>query len=726
MPSRWLNRAAGWVLKRTGGLPEAWFDHAPTVAPPSDLTNPFAKSVWVMRAIKKIAAPISAVPLKFTLGEDEYQDPALAAFWRNPATGLRLPDFIEASVGWLKLKGEVFWLLDDSTLRPFPDVPRFSPLLLARPDRLREIVSDGRLAGWVFTDGSHRKINLLPEQVAQCKTWNPTNDFRGLAEYQAAQMAAEADYAAGAYARNLMANNGDTGPIISSKAGMLSDEQQRQIVSQLKAKQDYARRGEFRAAFLTSEVSVENATAQTTDANFSAMRLGNRHEIFIAFGVPPSMADVMVSYSVGSASDWYLLICETCIPTANLIAAQITKVAQRMTGKPVEAYFDFDDHPVMQAVRRERMDVGMKLWNVGMPMEDVSDYLDLGLPEFDGWDVGYLPFSVAPVAETEAPTAPTNQPPETSPAFGEEAEPEDEAVQAAITALRTRAHGEECACCDLHLGDLQIKATDTTDVRRWKSIVAKRRETIRAYQSKFSAVLMTARREVIHKLERAAVLDAVKAHQRAAAADFMFNLDDFRRLFQVSLRNVAATALQDAGNQVMAELKIDDPWKMPATETIQFLQERANKLSQVPDHIWERIKSRIDEGLTAGAPLREIAQNIRGEFNEIGEKRGMTIAKTETAAAYGAGRHSAMVAKGVQWKEWLTSNNGNVRAAHKLMNGVREAIGQPFTVYDPKTGNIDLVQHPAQGGGAPWNVINCHCVEVAVAEGPQGIAEPSA
>jgi hypothetical protein len=262
-------------------------------------------------------------------------------------------------------------------------------------------------------------------------------------------------------------------------------------------------------------------------------------------------------------------------------------------------------------------------------------------------------------------------------------------------------------------------------VKRWKRIVAKRRETIRAYEAKFNAVLMVARREVLQKLERAAALEA-KASSRAAAADFLFNLDNFTRLFQVQMRNVARTALQAAGDQLFAEIEKDDPWQMPAAESIRFLHNRENKLANVPGDVFERIRGTLDDGLTRGDSLRQIANAVRGEFNEISAGRARVIAQTETAAAYGVGRQAAMEAAGIPWKEWLVSGNSNIRAAHQLMAGVRAKIDEPFLVVNPKTGETDEVMHPADPDGEPWNVINCHCVEVAVLEGPDGEAEPSA
>jgi uncharacterized protein with gpF-like domain len=205
----------------------------------------------------------------------------------------------------------------------------------------------------------------------------------------------------------------------------------------------------------------------------------------------------------------------------------------------------------------------------------------------------------------------------------------------------------------------------------------------------------------------------------------MFNLANFEKLFTASMRSVAMNALQAAGDQVMAELGKDDPWSMPAAEALQFVRDRDNKLSGVPQDVFDRIRGRIEEGLTQGQTLTDIAKGVRAEFNDLSDRRARTIASTETSAAYGFGRHEAMKSAGVQWKRWVTSGNSNVRAAHRVMNDVVVAFDEVFTVLDPKTGDFDQVKHPGDADGAPWNVINCHCVAVATAKGPEGEVEPA-
>lgn len=689
------------------------------------LSKPYEKSAWVQRAIKEIAGPISAVELKFYQGDTEITAAPWLKFWQKPLTNLTQSDFIEALVGWLKLSGEAFLILPPEFAGKFPEVMTAWPKLqLVRPHCMKAIKdADGKLIAWEYRGAKGQRTQFPLEQVIQPRYWNPYDDLRGMSEYEAARVATEADYLSGKFSLNLARANGDTGVIVSLKSGgMLLDGQQEQITSALRLKQQKSLRGQFSSIFLPADMEVQDPKVRAPDAQFVAQRLQNRHEIYIAFGVPPSMADVVASYSVGSASDWYRLITGTCIPTAAKIADAISQIASRMHGSEVEAYFEFDDHPVMQQVRRERIDAWTKLVDRGVPGELASETLDLDLPDYPAGKVGLIPFSLAPFGETPEP--------KTDPALAEPdatTDPLQEAIRALQVGRASARTGSSvasphrCDCSDLDLASLEIRASDSADVKRWKSIVSKRRESLRAYESKFNAVLMTARREVIGKLERAAEAKSVGGGasvlaSRAVAADFIFDLGNFQKVFQAKMRSAGLNALQAAGAQLFAEIGKDDPWSTPQKEAVDFLRNRENRLAGVPLDVHERIKEALATGLEDGDSLRDIAKAVRAEFNDISEARAKVIASTETAAAYGTGRDLAMRAAGIQFKQWLTSGNSNVRAAHGLMNGATVGIEELFTVINPATGETDQVRHPADPNGAPWNVINCHCVEIAVAK----------
>lgn len=673
------------------------------------LRNPYRHSVWIQAAIGLVCQPIKAVSLKFYQGDNEVEEPTLAAWWRRPAERMSYDEFLDATAGWLKLRGEFFWVLDDSWLGR---ASRRSPFLVASPDKMRHVVVGGELMGWVLTGSNGQQIPLLPEQVIHEKRWNPDDEWRGLGEIESARMAAETDYIAGRYARDTYANQGEGGEYISAKNGSLSDEQRDQVTAALRAKRAAKLRGDFRPLFFSSDVEIHSPTITAPDLAFAQNRLQSRHEVFIAFGVPPSMADVQASYSIGSASDYFRLIHGCSIPVANKITAAINRLLRIQTGKEIEAYFDFDDHPTMQQVRRERIDAAQKLWGMGMPMQEINSYLDMGLNAYPGWETGYLPFSVQPAGGTDAAPLPE--------AGMDTVEPLDDPVSLMIRALRepvrkTAALPAPPASCDCHCGD------DTTMVcgkenDAWASHWKARQATIKLYQSKFNRALMAARAEVLSRINRASKSMGTeeKAVAKAVSADFNFDLQEWQDGLVVEMNKAGREALQTAGQQCYAELGRDDAWSMPPAKAISYLKSRENFFSDLADSIHTQIMGSLEEGLRSGDTMEELAGRIRAEFTGISSQRALRIASTETAAAYGSARQEAMAQSGVRYKKWLSSGNASVRPTHHMASGQIVEVAMPFTV-----GGASLL-HPGDGSlGAPAReIINCHCVSVATKEAP--------
>jgi len=203
--------------------------------------------------------------------------------------------------------------------------------------------------------------------------------------------------------------------------------------------------------------------------------------------------------------------------------------------------------------------------------------------------------------------------------------------------------------------------------------------------------------------------------QRAIASDFLFDLETFSNGLLAAFRRTAAGALQSAGNQLLEEIgKTDDPFSMPPEEVLNFHRRRENKLKDIPDEIFDQIKASLEEGLNLGESVDELSDRVRAEFNDISDERARTIAMTETAAAYGQGRDAAMKQAGVRYKKWLTSGNANVRPGHAAANQQTVEIDEPFQVRNGE-GIIEELMMPGDPNGSPSNVINCHCVSIAVA-----------
>jgi SPP1 gp7 family putative phage head morphogenesis protein len=703
------------------------------------LSQPYKQSAPVMRALKLVSQPISQVPLRFTVdrrdGKQLVENPELAAWWETPAVGadkqpMSQADFIEASVGWLKLKGECFWIIDDTVLQtanlPFPEVGvTFPRLIIARPERMRPIKykGDSTLLGWEFTDGAGRRFTFMAPQVIHLRLWNPYDDCRGLGEVESVKIDAESDWLAAIFKRNLWRGNGDRGPIISVKNALtLGDTQREQLIQQFREKREMASRGIFKAAVVGGDISVEDPKAQTVDAAYIASRQEDIVRIFIGLGVPPSMATVTASYSIGSASDWYRLIIDTCLPAGKKLSEGFERVLKMQTGQTLFAWFEWRAHPVMQQVRKESVDSGTKLWDRGMPWEAVNEWLDLGLPKFDGWEIGYMPFSVSPVGADGA----LEPEPTKDPALNEPLDTDNGSKAAARLQrlLRGRAAGppgshpdprhlvnfEPIACGLPEHDQVKQKARSAKEVALWKVHMSRRRVAMKRFAAAFNKELIKARARVLSNI--AAKLDTEKSAapvSKAAAADFLFDLPSFKSGLLSSMRKASLGALQEAGQQFFAEIKKDDPFRYPPAKAVEFVRDRENKLSGVPQDVFDRIKSAVETGLDKGESIEKLSDRLRSEFNALGKDRARVIAMTETASAYGAARQEAMEQSGVEFKKWLTSGAATVRPAHAAANGQTVRVDEPFEVGG------ESLEGPGDPNGSPGNVINCHCVAIAVA-----------
>jgi len=695
-----VKAAGSLIVGKSGGGWERMFEGIGAGNNNADLARPYANSVWVSAAIKFVAGPISAVPIIFTEdrrgGDVEIENPELTKFWQKPAKtkgGLMTQSaFLTATVGWLKLRGESFWILDDTWLMPRA---KKSPLIVARPNEMREILSaDRELIGWQYLDGRGKQSTLIPEQVRNIKFWNPYNEFRGLGEWEAAKMAADADYAQGVFARNLAKNNGDRGPIVIGKSGVASKEQQDQITALLRQKRELARQGDYRPIFLTGDIDVKEPGLQAVDAAYVAQRLENRHEIFVAFGVPPSFADVSASYSIGSASDRFKLIEETCMPLATMIADEIEAVTAMFLndGKTIFADFDWTRHSTMQAVRREIFGSFKEAVGIGMPPRTAGEYFGLALPRFPGDEIGRIPFNLTEII-----------------ADGSTADPEppaDDAPEDKIADLFAMRAKHLCKAAK------PVRKTTKAASDTWAKIHKAREPWERKFEQKISRYLMDARAETLRKIATFTTEEKTVA-KSLDALSLIFDLNSWLTNWTRGLLGISRAAIEAAGFELWSdELGKDDPLTMPAAEVLQVLGERENRLKGAGEKVWTEVKDELEAGIKNGDTIDELAARVKTKFKGIESKRAKMIAITETTVVYESARDMVFRAAGVQWTMWVHSGLADhARLNHQGGDGQIRELGEQFDLGSAK------LFYPGDPAAPASEVIGCKCVRIA-ATGP--------
>ncbi len=253
---------------------------------------------------------------------------------------------------------------------------------------------------------------------------------------------------------------------------------------------------------------------------------------------------------------------------------------------------------------------------------------------------------------------------------------------------------------------------------------AKREKFIKRMKSSCDRVLNYSRHETLRKIEKhfrdhSAISSAESGDARpttqtsSLAARLTFDKELFSSELLAALREDQEAALGTAGQQLFDEIGRDSVWRLPSRDAIQFIEDRANLLANVPDEIHREIMQSIEQGLQQGESRKELMARISTAFDEIGKSRSETIANTETAAAFNYARDKAMREAGVTHKRWLHSMSPLIkepRPTHLDADGQTVPIDDPFDV-----GGVQFMR-PADDslGAGPEDIINCHCVAIPV------------
>tara|TARA_R110000772_G_scaffold63311_1_gene141892 strand:- start:3615 stop:5828 length:2214 start_codon:yes stop_codon:yes gene_type:complete len=692
------------------------------VSQQTTLKRPYAKSVWVRSAIGHGVNPITMVPLEFSRRDEAVENSDLELFWRKPAMvgqgRASLADLVKASGGWWKMAGEFFWILDDTWFMR-GGIARKSPLAVARPSEMREVLEKGsrELIGWQYTPtGTGSPEILTVDQVVHMKNWNPDNDVRGLSEWEAAELAADTDYSAGTFAKAVMDANGDTGPIVTGE-GSISDEQYEQITRVLREKRERNKRGDFRPAFLVgANLKVEDPTLQSVNTDFIAQRLGMRHEIYVAFQVPPSFAEVVPSYSVGAASDRYRNLEENSIPLSVIIAAAMADVVNGHGDRPpvaearegdLEVAFNWMAHPIMKQVQAENVECAGKLVDKGMPWTVANEYLGLKLPRFAGDDVGRVPFNLVEIGEGRKAEAGDQK------SEGGDQKLEDKNLSEIRKAFEGRAMGVREERKAIAKAD-KAAAEDAEAARRAElhaRLTRARRPWEKRFSSYFGRLLMKARVETLGRIEAAADQGEISKAlvEKSGALDLIFDLPEWMTEFIDGMAKISRNAMESARTELWIEelFREDDPAELPPAKVLETLGARENLLKDTSAAIHQDILGTISEGLNDGDTMAEIQARVKSAFNGVNDQRAETIARTETGVAYEVARQATMEEAGVEFKEWLTSGLGNVRDSHLMVDPKIVKITEKFKVGQ------EMLAHPSDPEGSPEEVINCNCIAIA-------------
>ena len=135
-----------------------------------------------------------------------------------------------------------------------------------------------------------------------------------------------------------------------------------------------------------------------------------------------------------------------------------------------------------------------------------------------------------------------------------------------------------------------------------------------------------------------------------------------------------------------------------------IVHENAQLIVTVPRDTAERLTPRIQQYQMQGFRPEQIVKMIRADANRLQDWQVLRIARTEAAKASTAVTQARAEDIGLHWYQWVTSEDGRVRASHKLMDKVLINWADPPN--PEKLAREKHVYNTYQAGG----IFNCRCL----------------
>lgn len=221
---------------------------------------------------------------------------------------------------------------------------------------------------------------------------------------------------------------------------------------------------------------------------------------------------------------------------------------------------------------------------------------------------------------------------------------------------------------------------------------------------------------------------AVKAAMFAGSLTRLGLVPDPLTVFSQTPKWTALTAkyATDVAREVLAAPYRDLLGDGTAFESRPFVRnwiaERENRLSAMPNEVYGLVSQVIDSATVNGASIPDVTAQVEQLFADTSvptwKNRARTVARTEVVGAYNGGLHDAFSVivgndPGTEYvHRWLATEDHRTRPDHVEADGQVQPFGTPFIVGAREGHPGYAMMFPHDPAGPPHEVINCRCVEL--------------
>ena len=613
-------------------------------------------SIFVYRAVRTIVQAASGIPWYVEKDGEPVENHPFTTTWARPNKQFSGQDNMEFLIAHLKLVG-------NSLLQPviINGLPR--EFWVVMPDMVKPIPSNQAgewLKGWEVQTGDGKTFVVPPEQFVHFMQFDPGNPYWGIGDLQSAARTVDTDNEA-QDTQKVQLQNRSVPPGVFQFDQTLNDEQFEEASQRVREKfLQKNKRGE--PWVLGGGYKWQQMSLTPVEMDFISSRLSNKRDIAAAFGLDPWWVGDREHSTYNNVSEARKALYEdVVIPLLDDVAFTLNLRIAPMYGDDITIKYDLSNVSAMREDFGKKTDQASKLWAMGVPFEQINSKLELGFEEFEGWETGYLPFSVMPTGGSG------------------NREQETEPVKMLTKSLNLETEEQKSA--------------------HWKRIDRRRLVWANTLQKRYAK---------LYGKEGQAVVDAIGGEKSAKFTPDSLSqsakkaIDKLKAEWLALIAASSSALIEDFGGVVATD--IGTTFNTSGAAVRNWIKEHAaENVKSILETNLDDVRRVILKGVDDGLTRPQIASKLRDFYDDRSTYKAMRVARTETAQAAGFGQREVASQSGVaNKKQWLSSRDSRVRDSHIAIDGELRNFDEPYS---------NGLMYPGDPSGDLEETIMCRCVE---------------
>ena len=379
-----------------GALLPSWLSSQPVYTDWSTehaVREGFKSSHYVYACIQRIMKAAASVPwlVRDSKGQELVDNP-LSLLIKKPNPFMSFQDLIEILTAHLYLGGNGLWLKNKAngiTTELWP----------IGPDGIKPVPSATEfIKHYKYQKGNVTKIYKV-EEILHVLFPDPNNVYWGMSPLQAGAKIVDTEVDAINWNKVALQNRAVADGVFTFKQPLTKDqwEAARAMIREQHQGSDTART----PWVLGSDADWKQMSLSPVEMDFIESRKLSREEICSIFGVPPPLVGIYEHTPLANIKEARKIFwLDTIIPYLDDLQSSFNLSLAPEFGEGIQLKFDISNVEALREVFKDLVETGYKLFQMGVPFDQINQRLQLGLDKVPSGKIGYLPSSLLPTSMT--------------------------------------------------------------------------------------------------------------------------------------------------------------------------------------------------------------------------------------------------------------------------------------------------------------------------------------